>query len=211
MYTSAPTDMALVAPLTYSEVTRASIEKAKFTLESPSSTAEEREFAISELEEIYALPTTSRTNYHFGCVCYLLAMYSPKDIMARKNYAYKCLAEVRKKLSKISGDKKEPFKDEYSVSEQLFKGLQKKARLALEKIGTEVRRARAEGKLLEPKWETHHVKKKKKKVSWGGADIYDDDEDYQDEDDEDDDYEGEGEGEGEGGFLGSHQNLSHEY
>ncbi|KAH9216877.1 hypothetical protein DL95DRAFT_459692 [Leptodontidium sp. 2 PMI_412] len=194
----APTDLALVAPLTFSEVTR-----AKRTLETPSTTKDERETAIGCLEEIYELPTTSRTSYHYGAACCLLAMYSTQDTNVRRSYAHKCLTEARKKLKKNPTTDTEPFQDEYSVSEQIFKGLQKMARLALDMIGNDVRRARAEGKLLEPKQvETGHVKKKKK-VSWGGIAAYEGDEDYDDADDDDDnDDDDDEEEDGETGALG---------
>ncbi|KAG4435802.1 hypothetical protein IFR05_008723 [Cadophora sp. M221] len=193
MSTFAPTDLALVAPLTLSE--------AKRTLETPFATKDERESAIGYLEEIHDLPAISRTSYHYGAACILLAMYSTKDTTVRRTYAYKCLGEVRKNVKKMKMiDEEEPFTDEYSVSEQVFKGLEKMARLALNLIGNELRRARAEGKLLEPKQVNTGHAKKKKKVSWGGISAYEGDEDY-DDDDGDDDYDKEEE-EGEAGALG---------
>jgi hypothetical protein len=80
-------------------------------------------------------------------------------------------------MERYQGDKS--LEGEHSVSEQVFRGVQKMAGVALEKIGEETRRARREGKLGKSqesppkKVETRQVKKKK--VALGDdSDGYDD-------------------------------------
>ncbi|KAL2075596.1 hypothetical protein VTL71DRAFT_539 [Oculimacula yallundae] len=181
------------------EPIRATIEQAKRTLVSPTAAKDDREWAILDLEEIYnSAPAKNITPYHFACVCSILAVHSPAGIYARNTYARKCLAEAKKKLKKVRTDSYDmgPLRDEFSITEQIFKGLQKQATIELEKIAKEMRALRLENKLVgntpspsPKKVRARHVMKKKK-VSWGRVKDLHEDEDGDDEGGEhDEDYE----------------------